>query len=306
MTRGLLHDAYNVSMNPPLAFDLSPFSKVRLTGKDRAAFLQNFTTNDVVKPGPGHGCETFLTTAQARIVAWLRVAITDEYLDLSMEPGLAAKVINHLERYVIGEEVQFEDRTESDFLWLVPDHPQLEQLTLWQHLDLGQGFRLQRSDFLGSPSGFLWGPRATLPQMRMDTPLVPLDDPRWNSCRVEAGTPSYGIDFDETCLPQEVNRTEQAISFTKGCYIGQETVARIRAYGHVNRQVKRVSLTGPVEEGNRWFNEPLLSGGKEVGKLKTVAHSETHGWLAFALLRKEVVTAGTELHGRDGVVAKVL
>jgi folate-binding protein YgfZ len=289
-----------------LNFDLSPFGKIRLTGKDRGAFLQNFTTNDVVKPGPGHGCETFLTTAQARIVAWLRVAICEQSIDLNMEPELAPKVISHLERYVIGEDVQLEDRTTRDALFLVHEHPDLDQLALWQQQSLNHGFILQRCDFLGSPSGFVWGPRDALSQLQLPSDLIRLDDPRWNQLRLDAGTPAYNMDFDESNLPQEVNRTEQAISFTKGCYIGQETVARIRAYGHVNRQLKRVVLIGPVDDGNRWMNESLMFNGKEVGKLKTVARSPSQSWLAFAMLRKEYVASDTVLQVKDGVEAKVI
>ncbi|MFO0811684.1 MAG: hypothetical protein U0796_00590 [Gemmatales bacterium] len=290
------------------AFDLSAFGKVRLTGKDRAAFLQNFTTNDVVKPGAGQGCEAFLTTAQAKIVAWLRICLSQKHLDLNMEPGLAGKVISHLERYIIGEEVQLEDRTDSDFLWLIPEHPELGRLELWQHCCPGDGLTLQRCDFLGSPSAFLWGTRSSLSmaQAMVSSPLLTTDDPQWDILRLEAGTPAYGIDFDESNLPQEVNRTEQAISFTKGCYIGQETVARIRAYGHVNRQLKRVLLTGPVNNAASWMNVPLMVNDKEIGKLKTVACSQQLGWMGFAMLRKEYVATGTVLQAREGVEARVM
>ena len=84
---------YTQAQTGAVAFDLSTFGKLSLTGKDRAAFLQNFTTNDVVKPGVGSGCEAFLTTAQARMVAWLRIAIRESDLYLNMEPGLVTKVI---------------------------------------------------------------------------------------------------------------------------------------------------------------------------------------------------------------------
>lgn len=290
----------------PTAFDLSSFSKVKLTGKDRSLFLQNFTTNDVVKPGVGFGCETFLTTAQARIVAWLRVAIRSADLYLNMEPGLASKVITHLDRFVIGEDVQFEDRTEVDFLWLLNDPAMIDGLELWQQQENvwnDPALTLQRCDFLGKPAAFLWGPMSSrdAASAHLHTPLLSTEDPLWNSMRLEAGTPAYGVDFDESNLPQEVNRTEQAISFTKGCYIGQETVARIRAYGHVNKQLKRVQFAGEMHDPTGWSGASLQAAGKEVGKLKTVAWSPAHSTLlGFAIVRKEQVAAGTLLQAVAG------
>jgi tRNA-modifying protein YgfZ len=299
---------YEQSQSEVIAFDLSPFSKLSLRGKDRAAFLQNFTTNDVVKPGVGSGCEAFLTTAQARIVAWLRVAIRENDLSLTMEPGLVPKVIDHLVKYIIGEDVQFEDRTDKDFLWLFTGRklfdkiPEVAEWRLWQNGSIewgGVNICMQRCDFLGLPGVFVWGvsehtATAEKKLTELAIPLLATDDPLWNVLRVEAGTPAYGIDIDETMLPQEANRTEQAISFNKGCYIGQETVARIRAYGHVNRQLRLLKIDGEPE--TVWQGASLRVNDKEVGLLKTVAWSpKEKSLLAFGLVRKEHFQAGTVL-----------
>jgi folate-binding protein YgfZ len=314
---------YREASESAVAFDLSSFGKMSLTGKDRSAFLQNFTTNDVVKPGIGSGCETFLTTAQARIVAWLRVANRQDDVYLNMEPGLAAGVLAHLEKFVIGEDVQFEDRTDKDFLWLISGKtvgsghatlPPVEQMKLWDcQSGVWGSTTLQRCDFLGQPAAFLWGPREQEDQARSQIgsiPMVSLNEPVWTTLRLEAGTPAYGIDIDETYLPQEVNRTDQAISFTKGCYIGQETVARIRAYGHVNRQLLRLTLEGNPSQPANWQGASLMAKDKEVGKLKSVAWSpKWNSLLAFGLVRKEHVAPGTELlvaQGEERCGAKVL
>lgn len=302
---------YEQARTSAIAFDLSTFSKVKITGKDRAGFLQNFTTNDVVKPGVGSGCETFLTTAQARIVAWLRVAIRPNDLYANMEPCLASKVVSHLEKFIISEDVQLLDCSETDFLWLVTG-PKLSHILQslgisiddwlqWQNGEVmcdGVSLSMQRCDFLGMPGAFLWGERAhaVAASSKLMMSLLPTDDPLWNMLRVEAGTPAYGIDFDETCLPQEVNRTDQAISFTKGCYIGQETVARIRAYGHVNRKLIRLKLTEDVQKPGSWSGAVLKANDKDVGMLKTVAYSpQAKSWLAFGLVRKEHLEPGTML-----------
>lgn len=289
---------YQLAQHQPFAFDLSSFGKVVVRGKDRSAFLQNFVTNDVVKPGVGSGCEAFLLTAQAKIVAWLRIAIRESDLYVTMEPGLADKVITYLERFIIGEEVELENRSESDFLWLLIRPEGIETLAEWQQSPwLQTGLLMQRCDFLGIPAAFVSGPRASLQAAQIalgSAPMFTLDEPLWNTLRVEANTPLFGIDFDESNLPQEVNRTEQAISFNKGCYLGQETVARIRAYGHVNRQLKQVKLDDTANPS--WSASALQVASKEVGRLKTVAYSPLeNSWLGFAMLRKEQLASGTLL-----------
>ena len=300
-----------------IAFDLTSFGKLQVSGKDARSFLQNFTTNDVVTPGTGSGCETFVTTTQARMVAWLRVALRDNDVYANMEPGFSGKVISHLQKYVIGEEVTFEDRTDQDILWYLTGSEIQSGLGMsgldifswqpWQHADLHWGnipIAMQRCDFLGHRGFFLWTPaehRHSLDaKWKEHYPLHSVSDPLWNRLRVEALTPAFGIDLDETMLPQEANRTEQAISFTKGCYLGQETVARIRAYGHVNRQLKRLRLAGNSNEPGRWTGALLKAGDKEVGRLKTVAWFPEPGCMrAIGLVRKEYLIAGTELKAVD-------
>jgi folate-binding protein YgfZ len=332
---------YHQAHTSAVAFDLSHFGKLVLTGADRATFLQNFTTNDVMKPGVGSGCETFLTTAQAKIVAWLRIAIRADDIYLTMEPGADSKVLAHLQRYLIAEDVQLDDRIQSDLLWhlcgpevfsrwvprfagtpasrayqadIASGVPQaMAPISAWQpwqnaafKIDQLE-FCLQRCDFLGLPGCFLIAQRELAPQLESilqghALPLIPGDDPVWNMLRLEAGTPAFGIDFDETNLPQEVNRTEQAISFTKGCYIGQETVARIRAYGHVNRLligIKLVTSSADPMDGSKWSGGKLFHQEKEAGALKSVAYSpRLESLLAFALVRREYSAAGTKLVAR--------
>lgn len=339
---------YHQAHASAVAFDLSHFGKLVLTGADRSTFLQNFTTNDVIKPGAGGGCETFLTTAQAKIVAWLRIAIRADDIYLTMEPGADSKALAHLQRYLIAEDVQMDDRTQSDLLWhlcgpevfsrWVPrfaDTPAsrayqadiasgvsqaMAPISAWQpwqnaafKMDQLE-FCLQRCDFLGLPGSFLIARRELAPKLQSilhehTIPLLPGDDPAWNMLRLEAGTPAFGIDFDETNLPQEVNRTVQAINFTKGCYIGQETVARIRAYGHVNRLLVGMKLrignkaplpfSSSLDRNEEWSGGKLFHQDKEVGVLKSVAYSpRLESLLAFAFVRREYSSPGTKLIGR--------
>ena len=110
--------------------------------------------------------------------------------------------------------------------------------------------------------------------------------------RVEAGVPAYGVDIDETNLPQEVDRTEQAICFTKGCYIGQETVARIRAYGHVNRLLRKLVLLLPTTEN--LIGRKLFRQGQEIGQITSAVKSPRLGTtLALGYVRRGHNEPGT-------------
>jgi folate-binding protein YgfZ len=309
-------ELYHRATTDVAAFNLSAFGKLVLRGKDAATFLQNFTTNDVVKPGQGSGCETFVLTAQAKIVAWARVAIGDNELYLHTEPGAVLRLLQHLEKHQIGEDVTFEDVTEVNALWHVcgprlaehlrPIGIELHNLSQWQHVEHEWLSRAQRCDFLGMPGVFFFLQQSSAMDGLLhwctgnQIPLAWPRDPLWTMLRTEAGTPAFGIDFDETNLPQEVNRTEEAISFTKGCYLGQETVARIRAYGHVNKQLVAVKFPSRTElnwsEITAWQGAALHKDGKEVGKVKTVSYSPLRGcWLAFAMIRREHLALGTQL-----------
>jgi tRNA-modifying protein YgfZ len=308
-------ELYRRATTEAVAFDLSSFGKLVLRGKDAGSFLQSFTTNDVVKPGPGSGCEAFVLTAQAKVLAWVRVAIGLDELYLHCDPGLETRLRGHLEKHQIGEVLTIEDQTEVETLWhlcgpglaakLRPLGLTLGNLSPWQHVEHEFFGRVQRCDFVGLPGVFVtnrassvdgWAHWCAAEKILAST----LHDEAWTMLRVEAGTPQYGIDFDDTNLPQEINRTEQAISFTKGCYLGQETVARIRAYGRVNKQLVPIKFPTMQEPDwpalSSWYGTALNAGDKEVGRVKTVAYSpKLTCWLAFATLRREHVTVGTAL-----------
>jgi tRNA-modifying protein YgfZ len=121
---------------------------------------------------------------------------------------------------------------------------------------------------------------------------IACDEQVWQAIRLESGWPLFGVDFDGSNLPQEVNRDAQAINFRKGCYLGQETIARIDALGHVNKRLATVRIEGdePAVRGE------LTAGDKEAGWLTSVAWSPRfESWLGFAMLRRGVNDPGTKL-----------
>ena len=177
--------------------ELKDWSTVTMTGADRQTFLQNMCTNDIRRLTAGESCEAFCTDVQGKIVAQLFVVAGEDQFDLLTIPGQAATIIAHLDRYIIREDVTLTDTT-SESDWVFAGNQMQKR----------QG---QLGDVCCQEA--------------------------WEALRIESRLPLFGIDFDNTNLPQEVDRNAQAISFTKGCYLGQETIARIDALGHVNKKV---------------------------------------------------------------------
>jgi folate-binding protein YgfZ len=126
-----------------------------------------------------------------------------------------------------------------------------------------------------------------------DRGFVVVGNDAFTGARVEAGVPLFGIDFDEQNFPQEVGRDREAISFTKGCYLGQETVARIDALGHVNQRLVGVRFSGTILPD---VGTELLHSGKKVGQITSVAYSpRLNAPLALAMVRRETNSPGTRL-----------
>src|SRR5262245_33603044 len=231
-------------------FDDSHRGKVELTGADAVTFLNNLCTNDVKNLAPGAGCEAFLTTAKAKVVAYLHVWRSPLGLWLDVEPGRAAAVVKHLDHYLISEQVEIADRT-ADFgqLHLAGPHagdvlaaafatpaPAVDREML---VPLpGSSLRVRRHDPLGLPAYDLVCPTDAAPAVRDKLAAggaLPAGRDAYEVLRVEAGTPAFGADIDEERMVVEVGRGTRAICYTKGCFLGQEPIVMARDRGHVNR-----------------------------------------------------------------------
>jgi folate-binding protein YgfZ len=301
-----------------LLFDQSDRAKIEMRGADRASFLNNFCTNDIVKLPVGGGCEAFLTTGQAKILARMLVFALPEALWIDADPGLAPKVMQHLERYVITEQVELFDRSGALAEWHLSgaganigrQWPDLAPLQILEQAITGIGCQIRRNDALGQLGYDILCPREQ--KAAMEEYLAPkfavAGSPRdYEFMRIRAGLPIYGRDMDEANLPQEVGRDALAISFTKGCYLGQETVARIHALGHVNRLLVGLHFdgSGAVPPGS-----PVFHQGQEIGKVTSAAEApHGEGWYALAYVRRGHTAPATPIevvspHGRlAGTVA---
>ena len=145
----------------------------------------------------------------------------------------------------------------------------------------------------------------------LDVPVVA--DEVAEIVRVERGRPRYGIDLDDGVIPQEAGLNERAVSFTKGCYVGQETVARLYYRGKPNRHLRGLRLSAPAATGDVLrLPAPASTGdapalvGKEVGRLGSVAVSPVHGPIALAIVRREAAVGDTLAVGDGGVTAEVV
>jgi tRNA-modifying protein YgfZ len=292
--------------------DRSERGKLVLTGSDSGGFLQGQVTNDVEGLSPGRGCYAAFLTPKGKMLGDLRILATGSELLLDTERVALQALFNMIRRFSIGYDVELHKRTlESGLLSLIgPGAGELVgagELPADEHghaLVSIPGTNLTaraiRTDIgidLLCDAGEVDALRSALE----DAGAPSVAEAAVECLRVECGRPRYGIDLDDSVIPQEAGLNERAVSFTKGCYVGQETVARLFYRGKPNRQLRGVRLSGPASSGDE-----LSFDGRVVGHLATVADSPRIGPIALALVRREappgsIVAVGAEA----GVTAEV-
>src|SRR5579883_98289 len=292
--------------------DRSDRVRIEVSGPDRAKFLHNLTTNEVKRLEAGRGCEAFVTSPQGKTMAYVILHITEDRVLVRSDPGGMELALPHFHKYGVFDDVAIDDRTVETFeLHLagaaaaelvrragspVPDEVDYAHLSS----DLGGcAVRIIRESPAGLPGLTLIGDRRaaqTIGELLRDRgqalELLELDPSTFEALRIEAGTPVFGKEVTEKNLPQEIGRDDRAISFVKGCYLGQETVARIDALGHVNQVLKGLWL-----EPHAVCPSPgstLQADGKRVGVVTSAAVVPWRGRpLALALIRTSHARAGT-------------
>jgi folate-binding protein YgfZ len=294
-------------------------SLVEVTGADRLQLLHSFTTADVKKLPVGGLCEAFVTSPQGKTLGHVLIGNRGQSLVLDTTPGQAAKLIAHFERYIISEDAALADRTAEEAVLLVAGAEAVELLArlgsgtipregtgVVQSAIAGQQVLIKRVNFLAAPTYFLQASRgglSTVGDALAAAGATPCENEAVEMARLEAGTPLFGQDITDDNLPQEIGRDALAISFTKGCYLGQETVARIDALGHVNRQLVGVKFSGTTIPAP---GLALRADDKVVGQVTSAAWSpKLQAPLALALVRRAQAKAGTTLDC-DGGSAEVV
>ena len=289
----LAHD-YAVLTEAAGLLDRSARGKLDVTGPDAAEFLQGQVTNDVVALGPGDACYAALLDPKAHIQADMRIlCVGPAELWLDTEPDALAAVLAHLRMYKIGRQVEIADRTsERALLSLIgPRATELAART-------GEPARVAATE-LGAdvhvPAAAAGQARAAL----LAAGAEEVGEEAVEVVRVERGIPRHGIDFGSENLPGEAGIVDRAVSFTKGCYIGQEPVARMYHRGRPNRTLRGLRLAAPAPPG-----APVTAGPKEVGRLTSSVTSPRLGPIGLAILRREV-EAGHEVTVGEVIAATV-
>jgi len=282
--------------------DRSERGKLALTGSEAKAFLHGQLTNDIEGLEPGRGCYAAFLTHKGKMLGDLRVLDLGDELLLDTERVSLQPLFNMIRRYKLAMDVELHKRTlemgllsligpETDVLGLEEEHANRRDSIA------GQPVVLVRTDV--GIDVFVPAEGVAAVRDALDLPLVGEDVAE--IVRVERGRPRYGAELDDGVIPQEAGLNERAVSFTKGCYVGQETVARLYYRGKPNRHLRGLRLSAPVEPGTA-----LRLGEKEVGRVGTVAVSPVHGPIALAIVRREAAPGDTLAVGDGGVTAQVV
>jgi tRNA-modifying protein YgfZ len=235
---------------------------VRASGPDAVAYLQSMVSNDVEAVEPGSGTYALLLTPKARVIADLEVFRTGADLVLACPPETASDVLETLLRARFRKKVVLEPAGYA-LVWGEADGALAELQT-----PMGVE-RLLASE----PDGAVRSPD------------------EWETARIEAGIPRYGHEFDNGSMPAEAGLVERGVSFTKGCYPGQEPVARLHYRGHANRGLRGLRFeSDPPPPGTA-----VVVDGREVGRVTSIARSPRFGPVGLGILRREVAdgAAGT-------------
>jgi folate-binding protein YgfZ len=282
--------------------DRSERGKLALTGPDAKAFLHGQLTQDIESLTPGRGRYAAFLTHKGKMLGDLRVFDLGDELLLDCERVALQELFNMIRRYKLGADVEVHKRTLELALFSVigPDAPELagpDEHDCGRMALGGATVVAARTDvgidvFCGA--GDRDAVRAALPfpdGSEADAEVV----------RVERGRPRFGLDIDESTIPQEAGLNERAVSFTKGCYVGQETVARLYYRGKPNRRLLGLRLSAPAATGSE-----LRLGEKVVGRLGSSVVSPELGPIGLALVRREAAPGDTvDVAGVNALIVDV-
>ena len=307
---GIEEEAYRALVAGCGLVDRSERGKLALTGTEAKDFLHGQVTNDILGLEPGRGCYAAFLTHKGKMIGDLRVLDAGDELLLDCERAVLQDLFNMIRRFKLGRDVELHKRTvECGLLSLIgPDARAIAgavDLPAAEHAHRsgevgGAPVRLIATD-LGVDVLCAAADTARVRDALTAAGAVEVDEAAAEVRRVETGRPRFGVDLDDSVIPQEAGLNERAVSFTKGCYVGQETVARLFYRGKPNRHLRGLRLSAPAPSG-----APLRLGDREVGRLGSVAASPALGAIALALVRREADPGTTLVVGDDGVSAVVV
>ena len=298
-------------------------SPIAVRGKDRKEYLHGLLTNDIRGLIPGRGCYAAWLTPQGRMLTDLHVFDLDDMVLLDAPVQLSEATLQRLDRSLFSEDVQLSDLSHA--LTPVWVHGPAAAETVRKVLSAsapeswldyqnerfefgGKAVVLVRVDQLGVPGFGIYVDLAHEPDLRraLEAAGAPqVDRAIIESARVEAGYPLFGVDMTEDTIPLEAGIEDRAISFTKGCYVGQEVIIRVlhRGHGRVVRRLVGLRLAAMPSRGAK-----ILAGDRDIGWVTSVASSPRLGPIALGYVHRDFVTAGIEVsvESPEGRVAAVV
>lgn len=266
-----------------------------VSGSEAAEYLQGQLTNDTEAIGPGDWIYAALLDRKGHMQADMRVLRPGEGPDLwlDLEPEGLAAATRHLQMYKIGREVDVSDESEGHTLLSLIG----PRATEFARAVGSTALRTTEGVDLIVPAAEREGVREAL----LAAGAVEVSPEAAEILRIEAGRPRFGAEMGTASMPAEAGIVEQAVSFTKGCYIGQETVARLHYKGKPNRHLRGLRFSGQARPG-----DSVAVGEKEVGEVGSAAVSPALGPIGLAILRREAEPGTTVAVGEDGVTAEVV
>ena len=281
------------------------FGIVKLTGPDRVTWLQGMVTNDVEKLKPRTGCYAAHLTPQGKIVAQMHILADDDALWLSLERAAIPHLLSAFDKLLIMEDVQVTDVSDDYSVLAVigPMAPNVVESWASEPLNLTDKYAHRNFEdcrVLVSDLGYeVWVPRGRADKVLRflaHSGATAIDHGTWDVLRTENGIPVYGVDIDETTTMPELG--EAGISYEKGCYIGQEVVAKVKYIGHVNRRFAGLVFSGKELPQ---MKSVIRKGGRELGYVTTALLSPAlNKPIALGFVNRAASDAGTEVEVVSG------
>jgi folate-binding protein YgfZ len=307
MNSTLLSPGYLALKEHAAWMDLSERGKLRMTGDDRKRLLHAMSTNQVQKLEPGEGCYAFFLNAQGRILADANIFVLEDSVLLDTEPETRQKLREHLDRYIIADDVTVEDVTPA-MATIALEGPEAEDFLKQHAAPVPQkaftterwGARLiARASVTGTPGFLIFLPQHEKEDLLAQFSLSGLGEAtaaEARTVRIENGHPRYGEEITERYLVQETGQL-QAVNFEKGCYLGQEIVERVRSRAQIHRILRRVEIdTREVPEPGAKFQSKLESGTEDGGEIVSAVFSPAlEKVVALAYIRSRFADPGTAL-----------
>lgn len=286
---------------------MSHFGRFHVSGVDAAVLLHHLTTNNIKKLQVGQGCDAILISNKARVLDWLSIWREDSGYSVLTSPNRRAMFAPHAQKFVLyRQEVKIKDETENGALFGLFGSDVRGVLAKWDAeavLDApldsiirievqGVSIKLSRTRRLPGTGIFLQSDdRVGLQQMVAESGIALCEDATYNALRIEAGIPVAGIELTEDINPWEAN-LDFAISLDKGCYNGQEIVARLNTYQKIKQRLMGLRLETPLENGPR---VPLKSETRNAGELTSSANSARFGPIGLGFIRTDFQETGRTL-----------